>query len=114
MTKNNSIPSFQYLKDLNCQQRRAVKHGLKDGPAPDIYPLLVIACAGSGKTKVIAYRVTHLIVKGMDPRRILLLTFSRRAATEMTNRVNELRRQLWVVNKSISRGPELSTRSGLS
>ena len=90
MTRKNLKPSFQYLKDLNRQQRRAVKHGLKDGPAPDIYPLLVIACAGSGKTKVIAYRVTHLIVKGMDPRRILLLTFSRRAATEMTNRVKRI------------------------
>ena len=90
MTRKNLKPSFQYLKDLNRQQRRAVKHGLKDGPAPDIYPLLVIAGAGSGKTKVIAYRVTHLVVKGMDPRRILLLTFSRRAATEMTNRVKRI------------------------
>ena len=57
MTKKHSKVSFQYLKDLNRQQRRAVKHGLKDGPAPDIDPLLVIAGAGSGKTKVIAYRV---------------------------------------------------------
>ena len=90
MTKRNSKPAFQYLKDLNRQQRRAVKHGLKAGPARDIDPLLVIAGAGSGKTKVIANRVTHLIVKGMDPRRILLLTFSRRAATEMTNRVKRI------------------------
>jgi DNA helicase-2/ATP-dependent DNA helicase PcrA len=90
MTRKHSKVSFQYLKDLNRQQRRAVKHGLKDGPAPDIVALLVIAGAGSGKTKVIAYRVTHLVVKGMDPRRILLLTFSRRAATEMTKRVKRI------------------------
>jgi DNA helicase-2/ATP-dependent DNA helicase PcrA len=90
MTRKHSKTTFQYLKDLNRQQRRAVKHGLKDGPVPDINPLLVIACAGSGKTKVLAYRVTHLVVKGMDPRRILLLTFSRRAAAEMTNRVKRI------------------------
>lgn len=90
MTRKESKTDFQYLKDLNRQQRRAVRHGLKDGPVSDINPLLVIACAGSGKTKVLAYRVTHLIVKGMDPRRILLLTFSRRAATEMTNRVKQI------------------------
>ena len=90
MTRTKLKASFQYLKDLNRQQRRAVKHGLKDGPVPDIKPLLVIACAGSGKTKVLAYRVTHLVVKGMDPRRILLLTFSRRAAAEMTNRVKRI------------------------
>src|SRR5476651_683110 len=90
MTRTNLKTSFQYLKDLNRQQRRAVKHGLKDGPVADISPLLVIACAGSGKTKVLAYRVTHLVVKGMDPRRILLLTFSRRAAAEMTNRVKRI------------------------
>jgi DNA helicase-2/ATP-dependent DNA helicase PcrA len=90
MTRKHSKAPFQYLKDLNRQQRRAVKHGLKDGPAPDIYPLLVIAGAGSGKTKVLAYRVTHLVVKGMDPRRILLLTFSRRAAEEMTYRVKRI------------------------
>jgi DNA helicase-2/ATP-dependent DNA helicase PcrA len=90
MTRKHSKTIFQYLKDLNRQQRRAVKHGLKDGPVPDIDPLLVIACAGSGKTKVIAYRVIHMVVKGMDPRRILLLTFSRRAATEMTNRVKRI------------------------
>src|ERR1035437_287780 len=90
MTRKHSKTTFQYLKDLNRQQRRAVKHGLKDGPVPDINPLLVIACAGSGMTKVLAYRVTHLVVKGMDPRRILLLTFSRRAAAEMTNRVKRI------------------------
>jgi len=47
----------------------------------------VIAGAGSGKTNTLAHRVGHLIVNGADPRRILLMTFSRRAAGEMTKRV---------------------------
>jgi DNA helicase II / ATP-dependent DNA helicase PcrA len=72
---------------LNDRQRKAVRYGLKNGSAPDIKPLLVIAGAGTGKTNILAHRVAHLIEKGMDPRRILLLTFSRRAADEMSNRV---------------------------
>ena len=53
-------------------------------------PLLVIAGAGSGKTNTLAHRVAHLIVNGADPRRILLLTFSRRAASEMSQRVERI------------------------
>ena len=53
-------------------------------------PLLVIAGAGSGKTATLAHRVAHLIFNGADPRRILLLTFSRRAAAEMTRRVERI------------------------
>ena len=53
-------------------------------------PLLVIAGAGSGKTNTLAHRVAHLIVKGADPRRILLMTFSRRAASEMSKRVERI------------------------
>ena len=53
-------------------------------------PLLVIAGAGSGKTNTLAHRVAHLIVNGADPRRILLLTFSRRAAAEMARRVERI------------------------
>ncbi|TIO91554.1 MAG: ATP-dependent helicase, partial [Mesorhizobium sp.] len=53
-------------------------------------PLLVIAGAGSGKTSTLAHRVAHLIVKGADPRRILLMTFSRRAAAEMAKRVERI------------------------
>src|SRR6266478_1689115 len=80
----------EYLKKLNRQQRRAVIHGLENGPTNHIDPLLVIAGAGSGKTKTLAHRVAHMVVKGMDPGRILLLTFSRRAAEEMTNRVKQI------------------------
>ena len=69
-----------YLDSLNREQRRAVEHGVSD---PAAGPLLVIAGAGSGKTNTLAHRVAHLIVHGANPRRMLLLTFSRRAAAEM-------------------------------
>lgn len=75
-----------YLAKLNDQQRLAVEHG--DGRIAA--PLLVIAGAGSGKTSTLAHRVAHLIVKGADPRRILLMTFSRRAASEMAKRVERI------------------------
>jgi DNA helicase II / ATP-dependent DNA helicase PcrA len=74
-----------YLAALNPEQRRAVEHGLDD-----LSPLLIIAGAGSGKTNTLAHRVAHLIVQGADPRRIMLLTFSRRAAGEMTRRVERI------------------------
>ncbi len=90
MTRENSNTFSQYLNGLNRQQRRAVTHGLKTGLSHDIHPLLVIAGAGSGKTRTLAHRVAHQVVKGMDPRRILLLTFSRRAAEEMTSRVKRI------------------------
>lgn len=75
-----------YLDKLNPAQRRAVEHG-SGTVAP---PLLVIAGAGSGKTNTLAHRVAHLIVNGADPRRMMLLTFSRRAAAEMTRRVERI------------------------
>ncbi|PDQ21188.1 ATP-dependent DNA helicase [Mesorhizobium sanjuanii] len=75
-----------YLAKLNAEQRLAVEHG--DGMVSR--PLLVIAGAGSGKTSTLAHRVAHLIVRGADPRRILLMTFSRRAASEMAKRVERI------------------------
>ena len=66
--------SAEAWADLNNAQRAAVEHG--DAP------LLVIAGAGSGKTKTLSCRVAHLVAQGVDPSRILLLTFSRRAASE--------------------------------
>ena len=82
-----------YLETLNPEQRRAVEHGVqKKNAAPEA--LLVIAGAGSGKTNTVAHRVAHLIVNGTDPRRILLMTFSRRAAAEMTRRVERIARQV--------------------
>ena len=81
-----------YLEALNPEQRRAVEHGAAGGQATA--PLLVIAGAGSGKTNTLAHRVAHLIVHGADPRRILLMTFSRRAASEMTKRVERIARKV--------------------
>ena len=70
--------------ELNAAQRRAAE--------ADDRPLLIIAGAGTGKTQTLAHRVAQLIARGADPRRILLLTFSRRAAQEMTRRALRLRR----------------------
>jgi DNA helicase-2/ATP-dependent DNA helicase PcrA len=70
--------NLDWLSDLNPQQQKAVVHG--DGP------LLVVAGAGSGKTKTLAYRVAYLIAKGTPPERILLMTFTRRASEEMLKR----------------------------
>src|ERR1700760_3852446 len=82
-----------YLETLNAEQRRAVEHGVSaDGHIGA--PLLVIAGAGSGKTNTLAHRVAHLIVRGADPRRILLMTFSRRAASEMAKRVERIARKV--------------------
>ena len=82
-----------YLSELNREQRQAVEHdiGVAEGHRR---PLLVIAGAGSGKTKTLAHRVAHLIVNGADPRRVLLLTFSRRAAAELTRRVQRISAQV--------------------
>jgi len=80
----------KHLTTLNAEQRRAVEHGVTPGDSSACGPLLVIAGAGSGKTTTLASRVAHLILNGADPGRILLLTFSRRAAGEMTRRVERI------------------------
>lgn len=75
----------QVLENLNEAQRKAVCHGDS--------PLLIVAGAGSGKTKTLVHRVAHLITQGVHPQRILLLTFTRRAADQMLRRVDGLLRQ---------------------
>ncbi|MDP9119325.1 MAG: UvrD-helicase domain-containing protein, partial [Actinomycetota bacterium] len=70
------------FEDLNPEQQAAVQHG--EGP------LLIVAGAGSGKTMTLAARVAALIERGTRPERILLLTFSRRAAREMVSRAARL------------------------
>jgi len=82
-----------YLDGLNSEQRKAVEHGIDSGGTIGP-PLLVIAGAGSGKTNTLAHRVAHLIIKGADPRRMLLMTFSRRAASEMAQRVERIARRV--------------------
>ncbi|WP_031408005.1 ATP-dependent helicase [Thiomonas sp. FB-Cd] len=83
-------PSPTIFSNLNDRQLEAVEHGLEPATAP---ALLVIAGAGSGKTMTLAARVTRLVLRGADPQRILLLTFSRRAAAEMERRAGSLLHQ---------------------
>ncbi len=71
-----------FASELNPQQAAAATHG--DGP------LLIIAGAGTGKTRALVYRVAHLIERGVPAERILLLTFTRRAAQEMLSRAERL------------------------
>lgn len=87
----NAVAPISYLDALNPAQRRAVTHGVGVVASS---PLLVIAGAGSGKTNTLAHRVAHLMVSGADPRRILLMTFSRRAASEMAKRVERIARKV--------------------
>ena len=83
---------MNYLEDLNPSQKEAVLH--PKGPC------LVIAGAGSGKTRVLTYRIAHLIKEGIDPFSILALTFTNKAAKEMKNRIEGIvgtdARSLWM------------------
>src|SRR5580693_6747569 len=76
---------------LNPQQRRAATFGtpVKD-KGVTAGPLLILAGAGTGKTNALAHRAAHLVVSGVDPARILMLTFTRRAAQEMIRRTQSI------------------------
>ncbi|MCA1855332.1 ATP-dependent helicase [Massilia oculi] len=85
-------PSDDPFASLNAGQRAAVEH---DIGAASVRPLLVVAGAGSGKTNTLAHRVARLIQSGADPQRILLLTFSRRAAGELSQRASGVLQRLF-------------------
>jgi len=85
------VSTAAHLEKLNAPQRKAVcygeaqpQKGLKSGP------LLIVAGAGTGKTDTLAHRVAHLAIHGVDPARILMLTFTRRAAAEMRRRAHDI------------------------
>src|SRR4051794_32446341 len=90
-----------YLDKLNLEQWRAVEHGIREKQSAPAGALLIIAGAGSGKTSTLAHRVAHLIVNGADPRRVLLMTFSRRAAAEMNRRIERICSQVLGTSASI-------------
>ena len=82
---------FDHLGLLNPAQRLAAEYGeRREAGGFGAGPLLVIAGAGTGKTMTLAHRVAHLIIEGISPERILLLTFTRRASQEMTRRVENI------------------------
>src|SRR5574338_1164110 len=76
------MAAAEKFAELNAAQRAAACH--------DRRPLLILAGAGTGKTNTLAHRVAHLVLEGASPPRILLLTFSRRAALEMTRRAQRV------------------------
>ena len=79
-----------HLASLNPAQRAAADYGTAGLPQELPGPLLIVAGAGTGKTNTLAHRVAHLAIRGADPRRILLLTFTRRAAEIMTRRAEQI------------------------
>ena len=81
-TAETSAMLDDLLSTLNPEQRTAALHGDD--------PLLIVAGAGTGKTTTLAHRVAALIARGVDPKRILLLTFTRRSAAEMLRRVDSI------------------------
>ncbi len=97
-----AAPRPDPFASLNDEQRQAVFHG-RDGTAP---PLLIIAGAGSGKTLTLAARVARLVLDGADPQRMLLLSFSRRAAQDLQRRVGRVLHQALGFGAT-QRAPEL-------
>ncbi|MDH4259156.1 MAG: ATP-dependent helicase [Gammaproteobacteria bacterium] len=94
-----------HLLQLNEAQRQAACFGGRRGGEKFTAPaLLVIAGAGTGKTNTLAHRVAQLVIEGIDPARILLLTFTRRAALEMTRRAER------IVGEALRRGGPAAVR----
>ena len=100
MAQNAAIDDL--LGRLNPQQRKAARHGTS--------PLLIVAGAGTGKTATLVHRVAWLIASGVDPARILLLTFTRRASAEMIRRADAALRHLQLAESASGRKSSGSTR----
>src|SRR5260370_16420590 len=89
MMKAKSTSAFD---ELNPSQRRAATFGaaMPQDKGVEAGPLLILAGAGTGKTNTLAHRTAHLVLNGVDPARILMLTFTRRAAQEMIRRSQKI------------------------
>src|ERR1700720_2010188 len=89
MMKAKSTSAFD---ELNPSQRRAATFGtaIPQDKGVEAGPLLILAGAGTGKTNTLAHRAAHLVLNGVDPARILMLTFTRRAAQDMTRRAQKI------------------------
>jgi len=94
---------------LNAAQRRAATFGtVVEGKGVNAGPMLIIAGAGTGKTNTLAHRVAHLVLNGVDPARIMMLTFTRRAAQDMIKRTQS------IVGETMAERGKLGDRSVVS
>src|SRR5690606_8620929 len=91
--KTDARAPHAFGASLNAEQLRAATYGEPGERGVVAGPLLVIAGAGTGKTSTLAHRVAHLLLSGAAPERILLLTFTRRAAHEMLRRAEHIVRE---------------------
>jgi DNA helicase-2/ATP-dependent DNA helicase PcrA len=105
MMKAKTVSAFDAL---NPAQRRAATFGTVEGKGISAGPMLILAGAGTGKTNTLAHRTAHLVLNGVDPARILMLTFTRRAAQEMT------RRSQVIVAEAMAERGKLGDRSVVS
>jgi DNA helicase-2/ATP-dependent DNA helicase PcrA len=84
------MSTASHLEKLNAPQKKAAGYGEPLAKGVKSGPLLIVAGAGTGKTNTLAHRVAHLAIHGVDPSRILMLTFTRRAAVEMRRRAHDI------------------------
>lgn len=97
MSAATSVETLEWAATLNSGQRAAATYGVVDADGRfGSGPLLIIAGAGTGKTNTLAHRVAHLRLSGVAADRILLLTFTRRAAEAMTRRAERIVQQAWM------------------
>jgi DNA helicase-2/ATP-dependent DNA helicase PcrA len=96
-TERTCVHTCEWLDTLNVQQREAATYGARSADEKFVAgPLLIIAGAGTGKTNTLAHRVAHLRLNGVSADRILLLTFTRRAAEEMIRRAERIVQHAWM------------------